>query len=344
MSAGTLYGEPLKALAAEPAFWPAAPTASARRDTPFCGDRVEIAVTMERGRILAMGHRTRGCLLCRAAAAALCANAVGTGSGDLAALLAQLRDYLGRGGVWPGEERWRVWEAFAPARDHPARRPCVTLALEAAVAAVGGDRPKAAAAVLAAGRSSRMGEGHKLALPWRGRTVLRHVVDNALSVPEVEQVIVVLGAHRDRLMREVEGSGATVVVNPEFELGMASSVRAAVAAVTPGLGGLLLCLGDMPAVTVEDMAAPVRAWSADPSRPIVRPVWRGKPGHPVLFDRALFGDLSVLTGDGGARAVVAADPSRVALVPASGEGVLIDIDTPESYAEAFFRFGDERNG
>src|SRR5947199_10199355 len=88
---------------------------------------------------------------------------------------------------------------------------------------------RVAVAVLAAGGSTRMGRPKQL-LPFGGRSLLRHAAEAAVAA-ECGPVVVILGAGADRLRPELDGLPVAVAVNPEWELGPGTSVRAAVGAV-----------------------------------------------------------------------------------------------------------------
>lgn len=105
------------------------PAAEATRDNPLCGDRVTMEVRLEGGRIAALAHRVRGCLLCQAAASFLGRAAPGQRPADVrqgrdlaAALLAGAP---APGGAWAG------LEIFAPVQSARSRHRCVLLAFEA---------------------------------------------------------------------------------------------------------------------------------------------------------------------------------------------------------------------
>jgi nitrogen fixation NifU-like protein len=109
-----------------------APTASARRDNPLCGDRVTIDVRLDaQGTIADLAHQVRGCALCQAAAVALTARAKGRRRDDVAALRAEIDAVLGGAAAGEGD-----FAAFAPVRAYRARHDCVTLPFEALQAAV----------------------------------------------------------------------------------------------------------------------------------------------------------------------------------------------------------------
>lgn len=107
------------------------PRGTARRDNPLCGDDVTMDVQVRGGRIAAVGHRVRGCVLCRAACAVLSAAAPGRAPPEIgvarAALAAMLRGErpFAAGGAWQG------LSVFVPVRGVPSRHECVLLPFDA---------------------------------------------------------------------------------------------------------------------------------------------------------------------------------------------------------------------
>jgi nitrogen fixation NifU-like protein len=105
-----------------------APTKSARRDNPLCGDRVTIDVKLDgQGRIAEIAHQVRGCLLCQASASALASLAIGRDASGIAELRQDADCALGR----EVGESHEPFAAFAPVRDHKSRQECVLLPFEA---------------------------------------------------------------------------------------------------------------------------------------------------------------------------------------------------------------------
>jgi nitrogen fixation NifU-like protein len=107
-----------------------APAASASRDNPLCGDRVAIDVRLEAGRIAAVAHRVRGCVLCEAAAALVGATAPGRAPAEVAAVRERLTAML-RAGAAPPDEPWAALGVFLPVRAVPSRHACVLMPFEA---------------------------------------------------------------------------------------------------------------------------------------------------------------------------------------------------------------------
>jgi nitrogen fixation protein NifU and related proteins len=106
------------------------PDASASRDNPLCGDDVTMDVSVKGGRIAAVGHRVRGCVLCQASASLIGAIAPGRPRGEIARARADLQAMLRVGGSVPAAP-WEELSVFLPVRDVPSRHECVLLPFDA---------------------------------------------------------------------------------------------------------------------------------------------------------------------------------------------------------------------
>ncbi len=197
-----------------------------------------------------------------------------------------------------------------------------------------------AAIILAAGASERMGRSKAL-LRIRGETFLEAVLE-VCKASGINRCVVVVGPDGDKLLSSVDLSGCTVVQNPEPETGPIGSIRIALhAVVNHPVEAVLVWHVDQPHVTVSTVTALIdRFHQGSPA--IVVPEFEGQRGHPVIFGRAVFGELLEAPVDEGARAVVRANPERCAVVPVDDRAVTEDVDTPEAY-EALLRrvaYGD----
>ena len=136
MSAQELYQEAIKALAAAGTGHGRldAPDGRALLDNPLCGDRVEIEVKLSAGRIAALAHRVKGCLLCRAAASAIGQRATGASAEEIERLAAQLTEMIERSG--PPPDGWPELAAFAPVHGHRSRYGCVLLPFKSLLVAL----------------------------------------------------------------------------------------------------------------------------------------------------------------------------------------------------------------
>jgi len=132
VSEDALYHDALVRLAREAAGAGrlAAPSAAVERDNPLCGDRITVEVRIEAGRLAALAHRVRGCLLCQAAASFLGRVAPGADAAELAAGRDQVAALLAAGAPVP-EGRWREAAVFAPVGGVKSRHRCVLLPFEA---------------------------------------------------------------------------------------------------------------------------------------------------------------------------------------------------------------------
>jgi len=185
-----------------------------------------------------------------------------------------------------------------------------------------------AVAILAAGSARRMRGADKLLEPVAGEPVLRRLarVARAAGGP----VAVTLRVPDTARAQALAGLDAALLPVPDAEEGMAASVRlAADWALGLGAEGLMLCPGDLPELEPGDFAALAAAF--DPAGPPLRACSAdGQAGHPVVFPARLLPDLRRVTGDRGARLVLAAHPPR--LVPLPGQRATTDLDTPEAWA------------
>ena len=184
---------------------------------------------------------------------------------------------------------------------------------------------------MAAGKSTRMGEAKQL-LRLGESTVLGRTIEN-VRLALVDEIVLVLGASAEDIRRQLPASlleGLKVVVNPAYEQGMASSLRAGLSALDPEIGAALIVLADQPFVrpeTLDQLADHYRRSKAQ----IVIPSYRGVRGNPVLLDRSVFAEVMALQGDVGCRAIFASHPEGTVRLEVEDEGILLDIDNQEDY-------------
>jgi molybdenum cofactor cytidylyltransferase len=185
-----------------------------------------------------------------------------------------------------------------------------------------------AAIVLAAGRSSRMGQ-HKLLLPLGDRPVIAHVVAAACS-SDADPVLIVLGHEAEQVRATLPSTRIREVENSSYIEGMASSLRAGIAAVPAECAGALVVLGDQPLITAALLDRLIASARRAPGA-IVAATYAGRRGSPVYFPRRDFAALEAVDGDEGGRSVLAQHPDRVRLVECADVGTSLDVDTPEDY-------------
>lgn len=194
---------------------------------------------------------------------------------------------------------------------------------------------RVSAVVLAAGRSARMGEAKQL-LRVGEQTMLERTLAN-VRASRVEEAVLVLGFDAELIRRELPAAllvGVRVVVNENYASGMASSLRAGLAAVNPESDAALIVLADQPLVRPETMKEIVERYCGSNAE-IVVPHYRGSRGNPVLLDRSVFAEAMALEGDVGCRAIFAQHADGILRVDVNDPGILADIDSREDYERLF---------
>jgi CTP:molybdopterin cytidylyltransferase MocA len=189
---------------------------------------------------------------------------------------------------------------------------------------------RVAAIIAAAGSSSRLGQPKQL-LMVEGEPMLQRAVRFAHEAA-ASPVFVVIGAHREQIESGVDFATAKIIVNDEWEEGLASSIRAGMEAVkthAPDATGVLLMVCDQPRVTGEHLRRMIGHFRESPEEAVAS-VYAGGRGTPAIFPRAAFGDLSALRGDKGARGLLSRATWPVTEIVL--EGGEIDVDRPEDLA------------
>jgi molybdenum cofactor cytidylyltransferase len=211
------------------------------------------------------------------------------------------------------------------------------------------------AIVLAAGESKRMGRPKQM-LEWRGKTLLRHVLESLIH-SDADEIILVLGHEAEAIEKSLSDLLETfesriperkmssarwdhdfqrphieIVINPDYKQGMASSLQAGLRALDPGSEAFLVILADQPGIGPDIVNRLIRGFQqADPKRGIVRPVYRGLRGHPVLIGAKYLQEARQLQGDVGARQILIDHPEDILEIDVDEDAILKDIDTPEEY-------------
>jgi molybdenum cofactor cytidylyltransferase len=179
--------------------------------------------------------------------------------------------------------------------------------------------------VLAAGGSKRLGQPKQL-LAYGDGTLLGHTLGVARAC-EFDQSLCVLGGGAEAVREQVDLGGFEVLVNERFGIGCSSSIAAAIAAIDPRAGTLILMLGDQPGVTPESVAALVAGRSG---APMAVCEYEDGRGHPIAFDRSTFDALTRLHGDKGVWRLMDQLGEEVAAVRVPGP-IPLDVDTWEDY-------------
>ncbi len=188
------------------------------------------------------------------------------------------------------------------------------------------------AVILAAGESTRMGTPKQL-LPLDGQPLVVRAVEAALD-SSAWPVVVVLGAHAEKIRPLFARLPVLMAENSAWNEGMAASIRTGVTTLrqfSRQLDAALVALCDQPAFSADIIAQLVAAQRTT-GRSIVAARYSGRHGAPALFLREHFETLTHLTGEEGARVLLNGDVSRVASVDLPA--LTFDLDTPADYAAA----------
>jgi len=180
--------------------------------------------------------------------------------------------------------------------------------------------------VLAAGNSKRLGQPKQL-LAFRDRTLLDATLDMARACG-FDQLIVALGAAAGEVRSTVDLSGCVAVDNVHFTQGCSSSIVAALASVDDRADGLVLLLGDQPAVTPATVGALRSVGESGASLAVCR--YDDGRGHPFWFARSMLRDLHELHGDKAVWKLLESGERSVTEV-AIGGAIPLDVDTWADY-------------
>ncbi len=187
---------------------------------------------------------------------------------------------------------------------------------------------RVAALILAAGESRRYG-APKLLAPLEGKPLLQHVLDAAVG-SNLATVVLVVGHAADEVLRAVRLGRARAVLNEAYATGQASSLQAGLRAVAEA-DAVVVLLGDQPRVTPALLDALVERQRSSCAAAVVSS-WRGRRSPPTLLHRDLVPALALLSGDVGAREVLA-DRDDVAVLDVDAPlGSLEDVDRPADLA------------
>jgi molybdenum cofactor cytidylyltransferase len=183
--------------------------------------------------------------------------------------------------------------------------------------------------LLAAGASRRFG-GHKLLADVDGAPLIRRTAERLLAAT-LDEVIVVLGREPERVRATLAGLSVRFTTNDRWSEGLSGSLAAGVRALDPRAAVVVVALGDQPTIDPTVIDALVEVAQRERAA-ITLPAYRGTRGHPVVFARELFPELLAVTGDRGARDVVALAPERVREVAIDADAPR-DVDTADDLEE-----------
>ena len=196
-----------------------------------------------------------------------------------------------------------------------------------------------AAIILAAGRSERMG-AFKPLLPFGPNTIIETCIEN-MRRGGVETIVVVIGqdSRAEELKTHLQNSHVIFAVNPDPASEMSDSIACGVRALTEGIQAVIINPVDHAAVPGEVVAMLIDEWQKGAR--LVKPVWNGQGGHPVLIDLEFRAELLSLDPDGGLKTFLSQHQEQVKRVAVNSNYIARDMDTWDDYV-ALHRdvFGD----
>lgn len=185
--------------------------------------------------------------------------------------------------------------------------------------------------ILAAGESKRMGV-QKLLLEINGKPMIEHVIESFKGI--VDEIIVVLGHRPEKLIPALEKLGVKWTINFNYQDGMTSTFKEGLKELE-NFDAVFLALGDQPFLDRNFLNKAIESWKSGAK--VVSPIFRGKKGHPVLFDRSLFGEILSLEKNQFIRDVIHKHRENLCVIE-SGEWAITDIDTKEDLEAIRQRF------
>ncbi|MFK9090753.1 NTP transferase domain-containing protein [Bacillus salipaludis] len=184
--------------------------------------------------------------------------------------------------------------------------------------------------MLAAGFSTRMGKP-KLLLPYKGKSLLRHVIDECLK-SHVEGIIVVVNPNIKNLVNEarsIEGV-SKIILNDQSDDGMSTSVKLGLHSLPETAQSVIFLLGDQPLMSSSEINTIIEDHHRNPNFSIIQAKYQGVKGHPVLFKKDMFPHLLEISGDEGGKSVIKKFEQHV-YYSEMNRSEIPDVDTPYDY-------------
>ncbi len=182
-----------------------------------------------------------------------------------------------------------------------------------------------AAVILAAGRSSRFEDGHKLLAEIDRVPVIRRVC-TALAASRVDDIALITSQSSGAIAKAAGPGRWRTVENADAPYQLSDSLRTGLKSV-PDADGVLVALGDMPGITTQLVNALVAAFKSKPDAIVFPVASDGRRGHPIIWPKALLPSLMNLSGDTGGKLILAAHSELWLPVPWDDERAFADIDT-----------------
>lgn len=185
-----------------------------------------------------------------------------------------------------------------------------------------------AAIVLAAGQSKRFGEDNKLFTNYNGTPLIDHCLNIVLDCDFSDRILVT-GFDQERMLQHIDGLSFRTIHNDKYTEGMGTSLAKGVNELNAEHDAFMVFLADMPDISKDKIQQLITAFVENKSATIVRPTFKGKPGHPVLFAASHKNEMLNLKGDGGAAMIIKKHKTSTVSVEVLSRDVIRDIDLRE---------------
>lgn len=189
------------------------------------------------------------------------------------------------------------------------------------------------AIVLAAGKSTRMGGRQKLLFKIGDRTIIEKTVDNLLR-SKVNEVILVLGFERDVIIKKFskyDNEKLKIVINPDYNNGMSSSIRAGLEKINTDSNAIMISLGDQPFIVQEVIDSLIDCYNYGQKGIVVPLNDKEIRGHPVIISLKYYNSLKIMQGDIGARKIIENNCEDICFFKINTDKITADIDNLEDY-------------
>ena len=182
------------------------------------------------------------------------------------------------------------------------------------------------AILLAAGQSKRMINENKLVKKYKNIPLIKYAVDNVLN-SSIDELIIVLGYQKEVIEKIIdENKKIKFINNPNFESGIASSIKIGLDNLSKQTEAFFICLGDMPNVDKEIYNQLINLSFSNKDKEIFVPYYQERQANPILFSKKMKGKIQQIEGDSGAKKVIVDNEKKVFKLSIQDEGVVTDFN------------------
>ena len=182
------------------------------------------------------------------------------------------------------------------------------------------------AILLAAGESKRMVDENKLIKKYKSIPLIKHAVSNVLNSP-IDELIIVIGYQKKSIEKIIgENKKIKFIANPNFESGIASSIKKGLDSLSKETEVFFICLGDMPNVNKEIYNQLINASFSNKDKEIFVPYYQERQANPILFSKKMKDEIQKIEGDFGAKKIIADNEKKVFKLSTQDKGVITDFN------------------